>query len=235
MNKICASIGAIDLQTLQRKIHEAFSLGADFIEIRFDYLKISDVEQAIRIAETIKSKAVFTLRSVDQAGKFKGSEAERLDLLKRLSISKPMLLDVEYNTIRDNDDLADYLDELNTPILVSWHDFEETPMNEALLDIINNMRIYSNYAKVVTTAKDIRDAFRLLDVYENITGLNLIAFAMGEAGVVSRILCTIAGNAPFTYAAVDRHTTASGQISLTQMRRLYDRISISCSSKPNAK
>ena len=230
MNKICASIAARDLETLRKQIHDAFSLGADFVEIRFDYMKVSDIVHAIEIAERIKSKAVFTLRPVDQAGKFEGSEKERIDLLKRLSTSKPMLLDVEYLTIKDNDNLADYLNNRNTPILVSWHDFEQTPMDDKLLDIINKMRIYSNYCKVATTARDIEDTFRILDLYKRIVGSTLIAFAMGEAGVMSRILCTTLGNAPFTYASLDRNT-APGQINIRQMRRIYDRISKSYSGK----
>ena len=121
-------------------------------------------------------------------------------------MAEPMLLDVEYLTIKDNDDLADFLINQHTPILISWHDFECTPPNNRLQDILGDMRIYSNYAKIVTTARDMNDAFRVLDLYEGIVGLKLISFAMGEAGVISRILCAIAGNAPFTYAAINRHT-----------------------------
>ena len=66
------------------QIRKAFTLGADYVEIRFDFLKISDIEQAIRIAESIKSRAIFTLRSAREGGKFKGSENERVELLKKV-------------------------------------------------------------------------------------------------------------------------------------------------------
>jgi 3-dehydroquinate dehydratase-1 len=84
------------------------------------------------------------------------------------------------------------------------------------------MRIYSNYIKIVTTAKNTQDALRLLDLYETAIGLNLIAFAMGEAGIISRILCTVFGNAPFTYAALEK-AISPGQLTIKQMRKLYDR------------
>ena len=61
--RICASIGAKNVAALERQIKKAFSMGADYIEIRFDFLKISDIEAAIKIAESTKSRAVFTLRS----------------------------------------------------------------------------------------------------------------------------------------------------------------------------
>ena len=232
--RICGSIGAKNVEALGRQIRKAFSMGADYVEIRFDFLKSSDIEHAIRIAEPTKSRAVFTLRSAHEAGRFEGSENERIELLKRLSMAGPMLLDVEYLTIKDNYDLADFLVSQQTPILISWHDFKCTPPSNQLQDILNGIRIYSNYAKIVTTARDTYDAFRVLELYEGITGLELIAFAMGEFGVISRILCTMAGNAPFTYAAVNSHT-APGQLDLSYMRRLFDRINYFCYHKPNAK
>ena len=221
------------MAALERQIKKAFSMGADYIEIRFDFLKISDIEAAIKIAESTKSRAVFTLRSAHEAGSFEGSENKRITLLKRLSTAGPMLLDVEYLTIRDNDNLADFLISQRTPILISWHDFKRTPPNNQLRHILTRMKIYSNYAKIVTMAKDADDAFRVLELYEGITGIELIAFAMGEFGIISRILCMMVGNAPFTYATVER-STAPGQQDLKFMRRLFDRINSFYYRKPNA-
>jgi 3-dehydroquinate dehydratase-1 len=231
--RICGSIGAGNTEDLERQIKKAFSMGADYLEIRFDFLKSSEIDAAIKITESIKSRAVFTLRPPREAGRFQGSEEERIVLLKRLSIAEPMLLDVEYFTIKHNDELADFLTSQRTPILVSWHDFKCTPPNDQLRHILNQLRMYSNFAKIVTTAKDLEDAFRMLELYEGITGIELIAFAMGELGVISRILCTMAGNAPFTYAAVGGNT-APGQPELTYMRRLFDRINSFNYCKPDA-
>ncbi len=51
--------------------------------------------------------------------------------------------------------------------------------------------------------------------------LTLIAFAMGEMGVLSRVLCTVVGRAPFTYASVGA-ALAPGQLSTDQMKSIYD-------------
>jgi 3-dehydroquinate dehydratase-1 len=144
-----------------------------------------------------------------------------------------MLLDVEFKTIKDNTDFADYLEKQKISILVSWHDFEKTPPDNELSDLLEKMRMYSNYIKIVTTAKNTQDALRLLDLYETAIGLNLIAFAMGEEGIISRILCTIFGNAPFTYAALEK-AISPGQLTIKQMRKLYDRI-IFLSDRAHAK
>lgn len=223
MINICASIPAENPESLRDKINRAFSFGANYIEIRFDFLNLSDMEQTLKIAENVREKAIFTLRTSTEGGKFKGDNNDRMMWLEKLSIAKPMLVDIEYNTIKDNDDLANYLKKQKIPTLVSWHDFEKTPPKAQLTDMLKKMRIYSNHIKIVTTAINIIDALRILDLYENATESNLIAFSMGEAGIISRIMCPIIGRSPFTYAALEK-SIAPGQLTIKQMRNIYDKI-----------
>lgn len=234
MSKICVSIAAYNLEQLKRQINQAFDYGADYVEIRFDFLNLSDMDQAMSIANTINKKAVYTLRAPDEGGQFKGSISERIAWLKKLSASKPMLLDVELYTIKYNTYLADYLKEHNISLLISWHDFEKTPPDAELTKVLYEMRTYSQNIKMVTTAQTTVDSLRLLDLYENASRLNLIAFAMGDAGVISRVLCVIIGNAPFTYASLEK-AISPGQLTIKQMRRLYDRINDHLNQTTNAK
>ena len=222
---ICASIAVENPESLREKINKAFSYGADYIEIRFDFFNPPDMEEALNIAENVREKAIFTLRTPSEGGKFKGNNNDRIMWLKKLSMAKPMLLDVEYATIKANDDLANYFMRQKIPILISWHDFEKTPTKGQLRDMLEKMRIYSNYIKIVTTAINIIDALRILDLYENAAESNLIAFSMGEAGIISRIMCTIIGRSPFTYAALEK-SIAPGQLTIKQMRNIYDKISL---------
>ena len=234
MSKICVSIAAYNLEQLKRQINQAFDYGADYVEIRFDFLNLSDMDQAMSIANTINKKAVYTLRAPDEGGQFKGSISERIAWLKKLSASKPMLLDVELYTIKYNTYLADYLKEHNISLLISWHDFEKTPPDAELTKVLYEMRTYSQNIKMVTTAQTTVDSLRLLDLYENASRLNLIAFAMGDAGVISRVLCVIIGNAPFTYASLEK-AISPGQLTIKQMRKLYDRINDHLNQTTNAK
>lgn len=221
--KICVSIATEDIQSVAKQAAQAFELGADYVEIRFDFLKPEHLHAAIEAVKNIKSKAVFTLRSKDQGGKFAGSEQQRVQWLQKLAEQKPMLLDVELDTLRQNEELADFLERQKTPVLVSWHDFQKTLPNDKIADILSEMRVYSNYVKVVTTAKSVDDSLRLLELYDTAIGLHPIFFAMGEAGVVSRVMCTVIGNAPFTYASLDK-AVAPGQLTVKQLRKLYDRM-----------
>lgn len=221
--KICVSIAANKPEDIRRQIGRAFHFGADFVEIRFDFLKQQSMRETLKIVEAIKERAIFTLRSAQENGKFRGSNEDRISWLKEFSLHRPMLLDVELRTLLQNDQLADFFSGNKTRILVSWHDFQKTPTNKVLTDTVRQMKMYSTYLKVVTTTKYVQDCIRLLDLYDVTTELNLIAFGMGELGVLSRILCTICGNAPFTYSSLE-DPIAPGQLTLQQMRRLFDKV-----------
>ena len=220
--RICVSIGAKTIKELSSSIKKALDL-SDFLEIRFDFLEQSDLSSAIKITNLVKSRSVFTLRPLKQHGEFRGNESERIEILKKLYDVHPMLLDVEYDTIINNTSLNNYLQN-KSKVLISWHNFFNTPSDEYLEKKINDMKKFSDNIKVVTMAKNVNDSFRLLNLYEKFNNSNLITFAMGDYGIISRILCTIYGKSPFTYASLEK-TIAPGQLSVKEMRRIYERIS----------
>jgi 3-dehydroquinate dehydratase I len=218
--RICVSIGPEDAKSIKKEADRAFQLGADYLEIRFDFLNPDLLPAALNAAKGIRDRTVFTLRAKSEGGLFSGSEENRLHWLYRLVELEPMLIDVELDTLKKNDELADFLEKKKSPLLVSWHDFEKTPPSDYIADVLSEMRTYSNYVKIVTTAHNIEDSLRLLELYDTAIGLSPIFFAMGDAGVISRLLCNIIGNAPFTYASLEKNI-APGQLTVQQMKKLY--------------
>jgi 3-dehydroquinate dehydratase-1 len=222
--RICVSIAPDDAQSIKKQADRAFGLGADYVEIRFDFLKPDVLRPALEAANDIKDRTIFTLRSSREGGRFAGDEQNRLQWLLSFAEQQPMFLDVELDTLKKNDELADFIEKQKTRLLVSCHDFEKTPPNDTMADMLSEMRAYSNYVKLVTTANNIEDALRLLEMYDETTiGLHPLFFAMGEAGVISRVLCTLIGNAPFTYASLEKGI-APGQLTIQQMKKLYDKM-----------
>ena len=219
--RICVSIGAKTIKELSSSINKALDI-SDFLEIRFDFLDQSEISSSMKIIESIKSRSIFTLRSREQQGNFKGNEFERLKLLKMLYDANPMLLDVEYDTMIANNSLNNYLKDKSN-VLISWHNFSSTPSDECLEKKIYDMKKFSNNVKLVTMATNVTDSLRLLNLYDKFKDSNLITFAMGDCGVISRILCTFYGRSPFTYASLEK-SIAPGQLSVIEMRRIYDRI-----------
>ncbi|MDP9196982.1 MAG: type I 3-dehydroquinate dehydratase [Thermoproteota archaeon] len=225
MGKICVSLAASSPEDLTILLQKATLEAADYVEIRFDYLHTVDIHRAL--AELIQNKichrSVFTLRPPSEGGNFTGPESERVKLFKKLALARPMLLDVELNTLKENIGLLNFFEQNQIPFMVSWHNFLGTPSKSDLLIKVNEMRKYSRFIKLVTTAKTVADALNVISLYDAIKNINLIAFAMGEVGVLSRLLCTLYGNAPFTYASLDA-PVAPGQLSIHIMRKLYEGI-----------
>ncbi len=222
--KLCVSVPLIDgkLDSIESKIDSLQKENISFIEFRFDYLKeYGNLDIILEIISKYKNHSIYTLRPPNEGGQFPGKEPERLILLKKLAVAEPMLLDLEYNSVSKNDEFADFIDHNNVRVLMSWHDFTGTPNKESLVDLIDNMRVFSNYIKIVTTAKSIDDSINILGLYKLIdTSINLVAFSMGELGIISRVLCSIVGNSPFTYTAIE-NPVAPGQLTINQMKSIY--------------
>lgn len=224
MMKICASITQILSGEFSKAATRAFDLGADYLEIRFDHIEASNLFEALTRVRPFKAKCIYTLRRTSQGGRFHGSVMERLGHLKNLGRELPMMIDVELETLHENPEIGAFMDSLHVPMLVSWHDFESTPSISEMLGLTMEMRSYSKNHKLVTMANSSEDALRVLDLYERSDkSINLVAFSMGEIGLLSRVLCALTPNCPFTYASLDR-PVAPGQITIEQMKKLYNRI-----------
>lgn len=223
--RVCVSIGTNDVNSLQNMVKESFDNNADFIEIRFDFFPKSSVNDVLAVVLDHRDQAVFTCRATNEGGKYSGEEQERIATLRRLAAFRPMLLDVEYNTMVANEYLQDQFNALNCDILLSWHNFELTPAYDELVNRVDRMKEYGNNVKVVCMARSIDDSISMLQLYEHAraSNVNLIAFCMGEHGILSRVLCTYAG-AKFTYASL-ADAVAPGQLTLKQMRTVYEKLS----------
>ena len=122
-------------------------------------------------------------------------------------------------------------------VIISYHDFNGTPSFDELRQIADVCRRKgADIVKIVTTAHNISDAVRTLDLYKlpgwakefttnnysQVKDVKLLAFSMGEAGQFSRYLCLKLG-APYTYCAAEEGAaTASGQYTVGQMEKLLE-------------
>ena len=188
--KTCVSIA----EKTPYKIKQALKIAlkkSDYVEVRFDFLKIEQIPEALEIIKKDLNRIVCTLRPKVEGGKFTGNEKERIAILKLIAEYNPFLLDVEFNTLKRNSSLVRYLKSTKTKLLVSWHDFKKTPSSAELKKKMNQMIKFSSNVKIVSTAKSTNDSNRMLELYSKKGRNNLISFAMGDFGRISRILCQI--------------------------------------------
>ncbi len=194
---------------------------SDYAELRFDFLKPIQVPDALELVKKKLRRCVCTLRPSSEGGKFQGNEKERISILKLIAEYHPFLIDIEFNTLRKNKTLHNYVKKTKTDILVSWHDFKKTPSIPTLKKMNKQMIKFSKFVKIVTNAKTINDSSNILSLYSNSTKMNLIAFAMGDNGRMSRILCLYLGS-PFTYVSLGK-PIAPGQFSLEQVKKILNK------------
>ena len=217
--KTCISIAENSPKKIKNKLKESFKK-SDYVEVRLDFLKTKDVPEALESIKKDLKKVVCTLRPKNEGGKFTGSEKERIAILKLIAEYNPFLLDVEFNTLNKNKELSKYLKSTKTKLLVSWHDFKKTPKSSEFKNKIKKMSKFSNNVKIVSTAKSVDDATRMLELYNKTGKNNLISFAMGDAGKISRILCLYLGS-PYTYVSLGK-AVAPGQFSVDEVNKIIN-------------
>ena len=217
--KTCASVAEKTPKRLKQTLAKALKK-SDYAEIRFDFLNPNLVPDALQQIKKDLRKCVCTLRPVSEGGKFSGSEKNRISIMKLIAEYNPFLLDIELNSLSKNKNLQRYLKSTGTDILVSWHNFKQTPDTSVLKKKLAQMKKFSNNIKIVTMAKSVNDATRVLSLYKN-NNTKLIAFSMGNYGRISRILCLFLGS-PYTYVSLGK-PVAPGQFSVDEVKSIFTR------------
>ena len=216
--KTCVSIAEKTPKKLKQTLAKALKK-SDYAEIRFDFLNPDSVPEALHLIRKDSGRCVSTLRPIREGGKFSGSEKNRISIIKLIAEYDPFLLDIEYNTLRKNRNLQRYLKNTDTSLLVSWHNFKQTPTVTVLKKKILEMKKFSNNIKIVTMAKSINDGSRMLSLYNNSKDVKLVAFSMGNFGKMSRLLCLLLGS-PYTYVSLGK-PIAPGQFSLDEVKSIF--------------
>ena len=217
--KTCVSIAESSPNKIKIKLKTALKK-SDYVEVRLDFLKKEQIPKALEIIKKDLNKIVCTLRPKTEGGRFEGNEKERISIIKLISEYNPYLLDIEYNTLKKNKELVKYLKSTKTKLLVSWHDFKKTPKKTELQNKIKQMSKFSRNVKIVSTAKSTDDSTRMLELYSKKGKNNLISFAMGDAGKISRILCLYLGS-PYTYVSLGK-AVAPGQFSIDEVNDIIN-------------
>ncbi|MEX0861213.1 type I 3-dehydroquinate dehydratase [Nitrosopumilus sp.] len=215
--KTCVSIAEKTPVIVVKRLKIALKK-SDYVEIRFDFLKIEQIPETLEVIKKDLNRIVCTLRPKTEGGKFSGDERERIAILKLIAEYNPFLLDVEFNTLKRNSALVKYLKTTKIKLLVSWHDFKKTPNMLELKKKLCQMSKFSSNVKIVSTAKSTSDSTRMLELYSKKGKNNLISFAMGDFGRISRILCLYLGS-PYTYVSLGK-AIAPGQLSVDEVKKI---------------
>ena len=193
----------------------------DLFELRIDL--VGDAWQ--ELAREIKKPWIACNRLGDEGGQWKDSEARRIEKLLHAIELGASIVDIELRT-KNLENIIPAIKK-RAGCLVSSHNFEMTPSLDDLKAIIKRQQdCGADICKVVTTASTVADNWTVLQVIGAFPDCQIVSFAMGALGVLSRTLSPLAGGY-FTYASLETgKESAPGQVNVADLLRLYEMIGV---------
>lgn len=217
--RICVPLCAETFAELERLTSQAANV-ADLIELRLDCLNERELgifQQRINeFVGALSIPVIITLRASEQGGHRQISMEQRRQYWQQAIRPANALFDIEKDLCIAGH-IADW-----AGVICSHHDFARTP--EDLEKIYEQMA--ATQARILKIAVFAHDTIDCLPVFRILTraheeGRELIALAMGDAGVVTRILGPSRGSF-LTFGALAQDAgTAPGQLTAERMKSVY--------------
>lgn len=210
---MCISLASQSFEECMRAVGKV-----KFAELRIDSLDIT--EEQLKTLCSIKHQTIATCRP----GKYDNDK--RKELLKLAMDAGAGYVDIEYESATEyREELVHYAKSNDTLVIISYHNFDTTPSKEELNAIIAQSKDWgADKVKLATMANNTQDNARILSLYADHT--NIIAFCMGELGIITRVAAPTLGS-DFTFVAYSKKdATAPGQLSLGEMIDIYESLGI---------
>ncbi|MCB9001229.1 MAG: type I 3-dehydroquinate dehydratase [Bacteroidales bacterium] len=203
---ICVSIGINNFDIALEAVGEC-----QMAELRLDLVNFSDDQ--LRKIYSLNRNIIATFRTEDE-------QVMKQTLIKSMDFGAGYI-DIDINTsVEVRTILVEYAMQKGAKVILSYHNFSETPETVFLKQTITRMfNDGANFAKVACMANSKDDSRRVVNLYSDFS--NLIAFCMGKDGQITRVVAPFLG-APFTYASLRGVKTAEGQIDAEQLEILLN-------------
>ena len=228
VGKLCVAIQASSPAELIERAETALkgmTPDPKFLELRLDSLpKPASALGKVKefLAAHRDTTAIATCRRKEFGGGFAGPLKAELEVLLAAAEAGCQIVDLEVESAeeaapRQWEQLRAKLRAAGAALMVSFHDFSSTRNLEQAAQRIEAFR--PDFVKVVSTAQSLADNLAVLKLIESRSlSAQLVGIAMGEEGLVSRVLGPRAG-AAFTFASFSDGPERSPNGSLFPGRR----------------
>lgn len=213
MTQVVVPLSAADPAVLLADSQRAAESGADLIEWRIDTCLKLGASAAELVASIPRSPlpVVWTMRHASERGDWSGSPGERDALCAQADAAGAAWIDVELAQLGK-------WRPTRAKLIVSYHDFDG--MGVDLAGKVRAMRAAGGLPKIAVTPRDARDLDAVRRLLVDREG-DLIALAMGEHGLPSRLLAGVWGGA-LTFARLDGSPgSAPGQPTVGDLFGIY--------------
>lgn len=213
------------IASAEEALEGARAIGGGIIELRCDTASSKQMGEAIDAA---RLPVIVTIRPKWEGGQSEKSDEQRLALWEEAIEAGADYIDVELVAWEKSKKIREGIEEAaekaGTRVIVSNHSFEGRPKD--LEQRIQRLRAVKaagvlKLAWKAGTILDAVEALRLTREVKREDGRPLVALAMGEEGLISRLLAKKFG-APFTFATVAAgKESAPGQPTAAELLGLY--------------
>jgi 3-dehydroquinate dehydratase-1 len=196
---------------------------ADLLELRADLFadpQPADVVAALDRLRASGRPVILTVRAATEGGR--SLAEDRRQALYTTGLAHADAIDVEIASTALVADLVPRARGAGRAVILSAHTVGGTPAADALLALVDRGEaLGADVVKLVTLARDLDDVRTLLGVLLACRARNLVAFAMGPVGTLSRVFFPAAGSL-LTYGHCGQ-PTAPGQLSVAELAALVRR------------
>jgi 3-dehydroquinate dehydratase-1 len=208
---ICVAISDKDYRKCIATLSEV-----EMAEIRLDLTEFDDETIDVVFGQDLPLVATCRL----------GTMTEKMQYfkLRRAIEAGAAYVDIEIEaSIEQKNALIEVAKENNCKVIISYHNFDETPGMKELFKIADDCyQQGADVAKLATMVNASSDNARLLSLYS--IDKPMVALGMGQLGKVTRITATFLG-AEFTFASEPGGVeTAPGQIAYPEMEQILNTI-----------
>ncbi|WP_367120954.1 type I 3-dehydroquinate dehydratase [Staphylococcus capitis] len=202
----------------------------DIVELRIDQWENFVIKNVDTVIQQLRGlnldfKILVTYRTSNQGGKGNVEETTYIDILKLLiEYAQFELLDIEWSGAINTDQYAQLItdaQEKNLNVVLSHHNFEETPSLEEIKFIYYKMqKLAPQYLKLAVMPNNKEDVLHLLEamsVTSDNTPYKVIGISMSHLGLVSRVAQGVFGGS-ISYGCLGE-SQAPGQIHVKALKQ----------------
>ena len=227
--KILTSIMASAISDLIETALDYQKQPADILEWRADFFGAPEINNfiaaALELKQRIEKPVLFTLRTKAEGGLFP-EEGNYLELVRYVAQSGLVdAIDLELKRGATKDDAA-LAHAANTTVVMSYHNFSQTPPIKELVDICLEMdALHADILKIAVMPQKPEDVLALLEatcIVRRCTQKPVISMSMGRWGALSRVAGPLFGSCA-TFASIDK-VSAPGQFSIASAKKLMQEL-----------
>jgi 3-dehydroquinate dehydratase type I len=203
----------------------------DLAEVWLDHIRDLDLEGLIKKSPL---PIVCACKKKEDMGMFKCSDLELSEILTTALEYGAAYVDIPYSMPKNLSTKITHSQRSNvkgqmSKIIISYHDFERTPSIKELLKKAREMKERgADIVKISVMAKSMEDTFSVIFLAQILQSENIphILIAMGQKGILSRIITPFLGGTMMFAPLTKNQSSASGQMTVDELKKVWESLEL---------